>query len=68
MFACVCAGFRFFSFVWADLPLIVIRAISEEDAEERDAEGEHEKHHAKKIVPLGKLLHSLSNLIVQLTP
>jgi hypothetical protein len=54
------AGFRFFSFMWADLPLIVIRAIDEEDAE--NAQEEHEEHHAEHIVPVGKLLHSLSNL------
>jgi hypothetical protein len=49
--------------MWADLPLIVIRAIDEEDAE--NAEGAHEKHHTEPIVPIGNLLHSLSNLIVQ---
>jgi hypothetical protein len=43
--------------MWADLPLIVIRAIDEEDAE--NAEGAHEKHHTEPIVPIGNLLHSV---------
>jgi hypothetical protein len=38
--------------MWADLPLIVIRAIDEKDAE--NAEGKHENHHAEPIVPIGK--------------
>jgi|NorSeaMetagenome_1021524.scaffolds.fasta_scaffold117291_1 hypothetical protein len=53
---CAFVGVRFFAFLWADLPLIVMRVIEEEDAENAEAvheEEDHGVHHA----PIGKQQH-----------